>query len=280
MQQLDIFADSRDTWLGNALIDALIARDAAQAVVALEELRKEAPDHPHLSAFGLLRDFLRDGEWDALPVAHAVRRAETELIPACAALGGRAEEFLCHFWRRLVQRATAPYDPACPDAHAAALWLRAGDYEKADAAAGEVPGSDQLPEVLRWRCVAKHRLGGLDAALPFVMRLAWNAPERMSAMVAELGDPLLIRAWREFGTALGDLDAAWFPAWFLHEHPGTLLPADAPQSAPAAAAGAVARLLDLEKRGHSTALVNLRGQLRALGETFYGFYMARRSVGR
>ncbi|MFZ5508908.1 MAG: hypothetical protein ACOZCP_02520 [Pseudomonadota bacterium] len=283
MQQLDIFADSRDTWLANAVIDALIARDAARAGAAIEELRKEAPAHAHLSAFSLLCDFLRALEWDGLPVVEALERAEAELVPACAALGSRAEEFLHPFWRRLAQRATAPYDPVRPEAHAAALWLRAGEYARAEAAAREIPDGENRPEVLRWCCLATHRLGGLDAALPFVIRMAWIAPERLGALVGELGEPLLARAWRDFGVALGDLDASWFPAWFLHEHPASALPADAlPENVPAAAAACtvLARLLQLEKRGHSPALVSLRGRLKGLGEGFYEFYMERRRVGR
>lgn len=282
MRQLDIFNDTRSTSLANAAIDALLARDGARATVAIEDLHREAPDHAHLTAFGILRDFLLAVEWDGLPVSEALLRAHAGLIPACLALGERAEDFLHPFWRRLAQRAAAPYDPACPEAHAAALWLRAGEHAEADAAAGQVPGGDELPEVLRWRCLAGYRLHGLDAALPFIMRLAWIAPERLGATVAELGDPLLLRAWRDFGAALGDLDAAWFPAWFLHEHPGTPLPVDpVPENIPAAAACAVlARLLTMEKRGHSPALVSLRAKLKALGETFYEFYLARRRVGR
>jgi len=41
---------------------------------------------------------------------------------------------------------------------------------------------------------------------------------------------------------------------------------------------AIARLLELEKRGYSTALVSARGRLRNLAPEMFAFYMARRDV--
>lgn len=283
MHQLDIFLDTRATSLANALIAALLARDGARAGATLEELRKEAPDHANLPTFGTLCRFVQATQCDALPIADALAQVEAQIVPASAALGERAEEFLRPFWRGMAQQAaTAPYDPACPVAHAAALWLRAGDHAQADRLAGDIPGGENLVEVLRWRCLARHRLGGLDAALPPLMRFAWLAPARLAALVDELRDPLLERAWRGFLADLGDLEASWFPAWFLHEHRGAALPPQAvPEHVPAAQAHAVlTRLLELEKRGHSPALVSQRARLKALDETFFAFYLARRDVGR
>ncbi|MBI4756534.1 MAG: hypothetical protein HY778_14190 [Betaproteobacteria bacterium] len=281
MHQLDIFLDTRATSLANALIAALLDLDGARAGAALEELHMEAPDHASLPALGILCRFVEETQCDGLPIADALAQMEAQIVPASAALGERAEEFLRPFWRRLArQAATAAYDPACPEAHAAALWLRAGDHAQADSVADHVAGGENLADVLRWRCLARHRFGGLDAALPQVMRFAWFAPARLAALVAELRDPLLERAWRGFQADLGDLDASWFPAWFLHEHRGAELPPQAaPEHVPAAQAHAVlVRLLDLEKRGYGPALVSQRARLRSLGKTFFEFYLARRSA--
>jgi hypothetical protein len=283
MQQLDIFLDTRATSLANAVIAALLALDGARATSAVEELRKEAPEHASLSAFERLCRFVEETERDAMPITDALARVEAETVAASAALGNRAEEFLRPIWCGLARRAAAqPYDPARPEAYAAALWLRAGDHADADRIASQVPGGENLPDVLRWRCLAQHRLGGLDAALPLLMRFAWFAQARLAALVAELRDPLLERAWRGFLADLGDLDASWFPAWFLHEHRSAALAAEAvPGHIPAALAyAALIRLLELEKRGHSPALVSQRARLRSLGEAFFEFYLARRSVGR
>ena len=54
MQQLDIFADSRDVMLRNAVLEPLERRDAAFARTALEGLAAEYPDDGALSAMTVL----------------------------------------------------------------------------------------------------------------------------------------------------------------------------------------------------------------------------------
>src|SRR5574337_1990744 len=183
--------------------------------------------------------------------------AEGAARAAAPVLGHRSKDFLQPFWRDLADRpGAAAYDARQPQLHAAALLVRAGEYQEADLVASRIPGGGQMPEVLRWCCLARHRLDGLDTAMALLLRFAWLAPERFADLVEEIGDPLLTRAWRGFLAALGELDAAWFPAWFLHDHPqAPRLADDLPPAVPAVAAYAVlARLLELEKRGHSPEL--------------------------
>jgi hypothetical protein len=74
--------------------------------------------------------------------------------------------------------------------------------------------------------------------------------------------------------------AAWFPAWYLIEHPATRIeePAaaadlDAP---PARAFQILKRRLTLEPVGYSLALIGARTDLRRIDERLFGHYMSRR----
>lgn len=282
MEQLDIFLDTRATQLANAVSAALLAMDAESGRRGLAELRAEDPGYSDIPALETLCRFI-GSPWQEAPVVEVVALLMDEIVPAAVVLGTRADRFLQPLWRDLARPAALlPFDPACPEIHGAALFLRAADYPGADEAASRVPDGENRPAVLRWLCLARHRLGGLDRALPMVLRFAWLAPDRLAALVGELGDPMLARAWCGFQAVLGDADATWFPAWFLHEHPAAVRSAGAtPQQVPGALAHDVLlRLLELEKRGHSPALVSLRAELKALGETFFGFYMARRGAHR
>jgi hypothetical protein len=73
--------------------------------------------------------------------------------------------------------------------------------------------------------VARYRRHGLAAARPTLFALAWHAPQRLAAVRAELADELLEREWHaferacEWGSVAEAELPAWFPAWFLVEHP-------------------------------------------------------------
>ena len=134
MQQLDIFADSRDRVLLNTLADALVQGDRAAAHAAIATLRTEFPVDRHLGPAALLIDAL-DGEAVAgdSPVADAAaalavhRHIDTLLHDAARTVLGReaAPLWLTIRWLALARRARAlPFDPACTEAHAAALCLQ------------------------------------------------------------------------------------------------------------------------------------------------------------
>jgi hypothetical protein len=140
---------------------------------------------------------------------------------------------------------------------------------------------------LCWLTLARHRLRGLSAARPTLFALAWCAPGRVSRLVADLGDDALERDWDAFessdwpATPQAELPA-WFPAWYLIQHPAAapelMVAADAQQSAAGAAAQLLVRILDSEKDGNSRRLVRLRQQLRDLNADLFSLYMARRTV--
>jgi hypothetical protein len=290
--QLDLFLDSRAVSLANEAAGALAARDVAQSRSAIERLAREAPDHPGLLALDALARGLaawqRPGG-DPAAIGAAVRWLDESAAPAArGALGDAAQAFVAGFFRELADAAGGlAYDPAHAQAHRAALCLRAGEWVEAERAALEIPGAARRADPLQWVTVARHRQRGLAAARPTLFLLAWHAPHRLAAVRAELADELLEREWAAFERAC-DWDSlaeaelpAWFPAWFLVEHPGagndlgTIAIPDAP---PGAAARLLVGLHALERRGDQRRLVAERARLRGLNRELFALYMARREV--
>jgi hypothetical protein len=290
--QLDLFLDSRAVMLANDAAGALAARDAARAVAALERLRSEAPDHPALPSLRTLADGLaawRARGADPQAILAAVRWLDDQLAPAAKqVLGDAAPAFVAGFFRAMAQDARGvPYDPAHAPAHRAALCLRCGEWAEAEEAAAAIPGATRRADPLQWLTVARYRRHGLAAARPTLFALAWHAPHRLAAIRAELADELLEREWRAFeraceweSVAEAELPA-WFPAWFLVEHPvaGKELGDIAfPDSPPASAARLLVALFALERRGDQRRLAVERERLRRLNLELFTIYMARREV--
>jgi hypothetical protein len=85
MQQLDIFADSRDVTLRNDVLEQLQRRDAAAACTALDRLAREYPDDGALSAMTVLVQELGSGPGapfaDHAALDGARRHLENEVLP-------------------------------------------------------------------------------------------------------------------------------------------------------------------------------------------------------
>lgn len=120
------------------------------------------------------------------------------------------------------------------------------------------------------------------------MRLALLAPKRLPALLAGIDEPLLNRDWRAFQADCHWLDSeddtagSWYPAWHLVEHPGMEIEigelATLPTTRAAQTFVEIRRLLSLEKRGYSAALISARIRLRELDRDVFALYMARRDV--
>ena len=113
------------------------------------------------------------------------------------------------------------------------------------------------------------------------------APKRLPALLSEVADLQIRREWVDFKSEFDWLDAegettgAWFPVWQLLEHSDMKIASDAAPSLavrPLQAFDLLSRLITLEKRGLSPALVSLRSQLRDLDQNLFAVYMARRST--
>ncbi|MDE2457223.1 MAG: hypothetical protein KGL43_26835, partial [Burkholderiales bacterium] len=78
-QQLDLFADSRDTMLRNDLIDALVDRDAARAQAGWAALHAEFDDDPALGPARVLVDALARREGGPVVDAGAAQAARQRI---------------------------------------------------------------------------------------------------------------------------------------------------------------------------------------------------------
>jgi len=287
-----LFLDSRAVVLANELAAALRSRDTQSALEYLRELERTGPDHPSLPALATLTGALarwqvRSGDISA--IADAVTRLQNEIGPAAeSALGAEARAFLNGFYRELAAAAIGlGYDPDNPTAHRAWLSLRCDELAVSEEAALSIPNWEATPDALRWLTVARHRLRGLEAARASLFWLAWCQPQSVGALIAELGDELLERDWRAFGLAC-DWDEvpehelpAWFPAWYVLEHPAVcnqLADMTFPDGAAPAAVSLLLRLFALERQGNTKALIAQRERLRDLNQTLFGLYMRRRAV--
>jgi hypothetical protein len=290
--QLDLFLDSRSVVLANEAANALLARDAERSAKCVAELRALAPDHPNLECFEILSHAL--AEWrqptsDVAEISLAIETVEFVLAPAARQALGPASALMLDALFRDLARAShgLPYDPTRARAYEAWLSLRCGDWAEAEAAALSIPRVAEVPDALHWLTVARYRQRGLAAARPTLFALAWYEPQRLAAVVGELADELLERDFRSFECACewADIEAnalaAWFPAWYVLEHPGASKDLDdlePPARAPAKAAKLLVRIFELERRADWRALVALREQLRLLSSDLFSLYMAPRVV--
>ncbi|MEF8729052.1 MAG: hypothetical protein V5B34_12695 [Accumulibacter sp.] len=294
-RQLDLFLDSREVVLVNDVVAAFRAGECARARNALAALRAESPERSELAPFAVLLAFLeklRESDFatpDGDGLAQLLGEIDAVVVPATQALGSEARGFLDRIWRRLATAAAGqPFDPARPQIHAAALYLRAHAGAEAEGAASRIADGWNDPLILRWRALARYRVGGLQAARWQIFSLAWFATDSFPQLLAELSAPELESDWRRFQSAIEMPDASWFPAWCLLPHPEFVAALAGEISPPIrrAAAGipglgaflALTKILAIEPGGYSRALVDERARLQAIDATFFAAYMRSRTV--
>lgn len=291
--QFDLFEYSRDTGLRNDVFAALEQFDVAAAWAALERMEAAFPQDFSLPGLMALIDVLEQRDDIAFVNHEAVALVRERLMPIEATalqLFGTAagQAWLAQCWRETAMRAAKlPFLAKQSDDHAAALFLRAGDWQSAQDAVAAIPSWRRIPAPLGWMAQAQYRLSGLAAAWPLLCELAWMVPPRFDDLVKQLDDPLINGLLKKFlagfegdGDAPDVNDLAWFPAWVLIEnaaladwqrdmHP----PRD---GAPQRAAQTLLELLALEKRGQHHAIVELRKRLQGLQPSLYAAYMKTR----
>jgi hypothetical protein len=293
MQQLDIFADSRDVTLRNDVLERLQLCDAVLARAALAQLASEYPDDGALADLRVLIRMLECtssepfADHDALAAAH--RTLEAEVTPAVRrVLPGRAiQPWLAACWRSLAQRAEAlAFCAADADRHAAPLWLRAGDWSAARQSVERIESWWRIPAPLAWMAEARYRSDGLDAAWPLLAELAWMAPARFDALLAILADASLDALRKRFDAEFvgrGEAeDYVWFPAWLVIVKPSlaSLLSKARVQRHQAASRATVllGEILRREREGDQHELVCLRQDLSRLNTGIFDAYMETRKV--
>ncbi|SKD06499.1 hypothetical protein [Paraburkholderia hospita] len=293
VQQLDIFADSRDVMLRNDVLEQLQRRNATAARTALDRLAGEYPDDGVLPAMTVLVREL-ECESTAPLVDHAAldsarRHLEDEVLPAIRRTfpAQAVQSWIAPCWRSLARRAaTLAFRGSDAGSHAAPLWLLAGDWPAAIEAVAGIESWWRIPAPLAWMTEVRYRAAGLDAAWPLLAELAWLAPARFAALLSALGDASLDTLRRRFDAAFpgtGDVDDyAWFPAWLLVVKPalaGRFGEARVQRDLAASRATALlGEILRREHEGDQHELVSLRQAFSRLHAGLFEAYMATRKV--
>ncbi|MBT2326996.1 hypothetical protein J7E62_32400 [Variovorax paradoxus] len=290
-QQLDIFDHSRDTVLCNDVAAALERRDAISARSAWGIFAEEFPNHESLAPLSVLVDVLEQraaAPFQDHESMHDACRALSEVIEPAALriFGERAgAAWLATLWREMAQRASQlPFRPERSVDHAAALWLRAGDWSAANDAVARIESWRRIPAPLAWMAEARYRVHDLDGAWSLLAELAWLSADRFDLLTKRLADPLLEKLRKRFDATFeghGDVrDLAWFPAWVLTEKPGlSRLLGEAQRSLhtePEQAMRLLLELLGLERQGRHQDLVARRRALRDAHPSLYAAYMRTR----
>lgn len=289
--QFDLFEHSRDVMLRNGVAEALERDDAAAARTARDELAREYADDELLALSLRLVEVIERAAAPPLPDHEGLRRERVgldELVaPAARRVLGEpaARAWLARRWQELARRAiTLTFDGDHADEHAAALWLRAGDWTAAEGAAAAIASWRRIPAPLAWMAQARLHGVGLQATWPLLAELAWLAPARFGDVARRAPDPQLPRLLGDFERGFegeGDArDLAWFPAWLLTERPALREHLAAAQSGQHTAAEQALRtlveLLGLEQQGRHHDIVARRKALRDLQPSLYASYMRTR----
>jgi hypothetical protein len=110
----------------------------------------------------------------------------------------------------------------------------------------------------------------------------------LPATLPVLADPTLHSDWERFWLDCAWLDppeamaGAWFPAWYLIEHPAMRIDeavaAADPDAPPARAFRATKLLVAVEPSGYGAALISARAELRRIDARLFQHYMSRREA--
>lgn len=282
--QLDLFKDSRDVTLNNAVLAAFAAHDTDAATQAVAALHDEFPRHHDLPGHRQLLEQLGDFRRDLRPADLQSRHRQLvqTLLPLAGQLFGtdRAVVWARPLWAALARTAAAlDYDHAHPEIHAAPLWLAADAPDQARCAIEKIPSWRRIPAPLAWMGEIEIAQGAPQAWWPLLAELAWLAPERLESILVTA--PVAVNRPKmqflaEFENNGEHHDLAWFPAWLLIHHGelrDLLRPAQPAHSEPARAFLLVLDLLHLEKTGQQTAQIQQRARLRALAPDLFADFM-------
>lgn len=294
--QLDLFSHSHDVMLRHDALAAIVARHIQGGRAALAKLAAEYPGDTHLAAFETL---LRALEYPPFrcagpeAVLMAKGRLEDLVQPVAQRLmpPAQARSWIAREWKILADAAAGlAYTASAPPAHAAPLYLRAGEWAAAEAAVQAIPSWRRIPQPLAWMAEARLAHAGLEDAWPLLFELAWLDPAGFDSLARRLEAPTLKRLLRDFDADFenetGDEQdslfhpAAWFPAWSLMAEPALasllrLAQAGLGQN-PERAARLLLDIQALEKQGAHSRLLEQRKQLRQLHPSLFARYMRTR----
>ena len=227
MRQLDLFHDSPRTIALNMLREAILARNAPGAGIALERLLTLDPGHEMASDAGTLIAVLEtpapEGPDDGIEWLDALER---EWRPAAVRLLGTGDgrDFLAPLWRCIAEAlGSRPFDPVHPERHASWAYRQGRDWENLKRSVLGVPEHETTPVLLTRLAEAEYRLGDRTRAIEHWFALCWRAPAVLRGLVddPDFPDADVAAAWN----AAQDQDVEpvlspeWFPAWMLLQEP-------------------------------------------------------------
>jgi hypothetical protein len=289
--QFDLFKDGPDVGLRNAVVAALYARNPDALRETIDRLRSNFPNDSHLGGFEHLYAecrALNRTDWSATDIARQLERFETQLLPVLKKVIGTdaAQRWIAPVYSDLARAADGQaFTRSAANAHAASLFLRAGEFAAARAAIEGIPSWRRIPEPLTWMAEITLRQNLPDEYWPLTAELAWIAPALLPPLFAQAAPATVLRLYREFCAEAEAPDdegdaGAWFPAWLLVEHPD-LLPflrtAHPHNSRPARSAALLIDLLIGERQGLTQTVLGKRRQLRELAPAIFERYIAQRS---
>jgi len=287
--QFDLFDPGHHTCLRNDVILALERDNTSAAAQALKILHQNYPDDGCLPALDALIRALHHGAPARMSDHAALDAAVADLqqleLLAQVALGSIAGTWLRQRWTALAQAAQSlPFCHDQPQLHAAPLWLRAHEWQRAADAVAVIESWRRIPVPLAWMLQARLSLQGVNANWGLLAELAWLAPKRLQTVLDLANDATLIALvngfWQTFEGSGDSSDLCWLPAWLLTERPelaSTLQQAQAGQhTAPEQTMRLLLELLGLERQARQRDLVDRRKTLRGLHPGLFAAYMARR----
>jgi len=288
--QFDLFNYSREIALRNDVIQALQQADAAAARQAWQVLQAQFAQDESLPGLAVLLSAIEPSGADAFTDPAAVEQARGQLCnpvdPAARRhLGACASAWLGARWQAVAERAKAlPYHPDHPNAHAGALWLRAGQWQAAADAVERIPSWRRIPAPLAWMLQARLALHGLHVNWGLLAELAWLAPGRLESACQTCSDPLLKQLLdkfeRDFANEADDKPLRWFPAWLLTERPQLApqlaLAQEGLHTAPEAAMRLLLEILGLERQGRQSEWIAHRKTLKGMHPLLFTCFMRTR----
>ena len=227
MRQLDLFHDSPRTIALNMLREAILARNAPGAGIALKRLLTLDPRHEMASDAGTLIAVLEtpapEGPDDGIEWLDALER---EWRPAAVRLlrTGDGRDFLAPVWHCIGEAlGPRPFDPVRPERHASWAYRQGRDWENLKRSVLGVPEHEPTPVLLTRLAEAEYRLGDRTRAIEHWFALCWRAPAVLRGLVddPDFPDADVAAAWN----AAQDQDVEpvlspeWFPAWMLLQEP-------------------------------------------------------------
>ncbi len=283
MRQLHLFHDNPRTVALNVLREAILARNASGAGIALERLLTLDSGHETASDAGTLIAVLEapspEGPDEGIEWLHALER---EWRPAAVRLLGTGDgrDFLAPVWRSVGETlGPRPFDPVHPERHASWAYRQGRDWENLKRSVLGVPEHETTPVLLTRLAEAKYRLGDRTRAIRHWFALCWQAPAVLRGLVDDPGfpDADVAAAWNaaQDQDVEPELSPEWFPAWMLLQEPSLAagLAPNHKNDGPRRAFDVVRDLLT--NRANAAHGIALRRELKALHPALLTGYLDR-----